>query len=87
MKLKKKLKKKWKKIIEIMYKFFYYSEIFNDKFLNNSIRLSFIEKKVKSWPKRSYDKSFVDPKIAILMVGILGSGKTRTKENVVNIIL
>jgi hypothetical protein len=30
----------------------------------------FIEKKVKSRPKRSYDKSFVDPKIAILMVGI-----------------
>ena len=40
----------------------------------------FIEKKVKSRPKRSYDKSFVDPKIAILMVGIPGSGKTGTKE-------
>ncbi len=36
-------------------------------------------KKGKSLPKRSYDKSFVDPKIAILMVGILG-----TEENVVN---
>lgn len=41
---------------------------------------SFIEKKLKKNPQRSYNKTLVDPKIAILLVGIPGSGKTGTKE-------
>lgn len=41
---------------------------------------AYINKKLYLPPKRSYNKDYVNPKIALLMVGNSGSGKTGTKE-------